>query len=922
MKSYILRLFGVAMILLQFPYFSTAQSSFATQKWREAVERRQQNGTFQGFQCFDDHSDASERAKNASSCDAANAGYGTASWTPNSSPETNNFDPACTVPPIPFECNGGKYRIALRNIIFECADWEGDNYLESGMGFSAMPDEDLTLKLAQVNEYFANANLEIVEVERVRINDCDMYDFYWKKWGKDPYNAFSDGEADDRQLPQFDEPNVINLYWVGGFNGNHGCCGILGYVDKPPSERDFGVMRYGVSVNDSYLHHELSHYFGIYHTHWNLEEYSNVKGMPDGALDNSTCLTTGDGICDTWPDPNFEAKCENCAGRDSKHCYKDDACGFDMEAFACEQGMSLEINPNDGVLIDEYTSTVLRQNFTTYNNHDCRSTFTPCQYFKMNTVATSCRSHLKISNPDFYFESKSDYHKEIALGDDIPTFEAGKTYITFDGGSYDLSCFDWFLNEDDFAEEAVAQSTDSFNPRDYVEGVGTYTFYLAEVNALNNPPAKIPVTLVVSESSDDNADDDTDNNTNDDDDDTGNDTDDNNDNGSDDTNDDTDDTNDDTDDDTSTGDNCEHPRAGNLAGLDYYELSGQKDLLLETTEAFLGEDEELAWWITQNEPINDVIQSQEELDNALLDVSYNPANDGSNITDNTIYSSSALADGLKTDCSILEEGVMYYATPFVVKVNEQVTLTNSDCNGDFQYSSQRLGSGEQIALATMRKASLPCVEEEENYQLRVEVNGYQAAEKDFRLYVVAQTNTRVKAAVREGKDGIYTFTKADLGDYNPNSQGLRVAVFEAGGNAGSDVELAVTLTTGTSDETSLILEADYSNCLFGQTVAFECQILEESQVEGRNQLITNSLELYPSPTYDDFVHLNYTSRQTNQAIIAIYNLNGQIQKRQVWQVAQGENQLTLNLKGFASGIYWLQLMDGEEMQQVKFGVIR
>ncbi|MEL6945721.1 MAG: hypothetical protein AAFO82_23950, partial [Bacteroidota bacterium] len=221
MKSYILRLLGIVILLLQLPIFAISQTPSNTIRWKRVVEQRQQNGTFEGFQCFDDFATPHDRAKNASGCEAANAGYGTAGWNPNSSPATNNFDPACTVPPIPFDCNGGKYRIALRNIIFECSEWQGENYLESGDGFRAMPDEDLTLKLAQVNEYFANANLEIVEVERVRINDCDMYDFYWKKWGKDPYNSFSDGVADDRQLPEFDEPNVINLYWVGGFNGNH-----------------------------------------------------------------------------------------------------------------------------------------------------------------------------------------------------------------------------------------------------------------------------------------------------------------------------------------------------------------------------------------------------------------------------------------------------------------------------------------------------------------------------------------------------------------------------------------------------------------------------------------------------------------------------------------------------------------------------
>ncbi|MEM6697125.1 MAG: fibronectin type III domain-containing protein [Bacteroidota bacterium] len=481
----------------------TAQETSVRHLYEQAVQAQIEAGTFQGWKCSDDvlPNFGVRRAKNQDTCPETTAGYGTPGWNPNSSPETNNVDPSCTVPFDTRTCNGGKIRIPIRNVIFECPNWNGENYL-GGNGFARLPDVDIDATFANVNAYFAKANVEFVEVERTRQVNCDMYDFYFNQWGpNEPNNQFNDGKRDEKDLPAYDEDNIINIYWSGGFGGMHDCCsGVLAYLDKPPSDRDYAIFRYAGGVNSSLAHHELSHYFGVYHTFWNIQTDGNEKsGRPHTALNNNDCLTTGDGICDTWPDPNFEFKCpRECRanGKDT-HCYKTNGCGFDMDAYRCANGGALQINPAAGTDIDAYTSTVLQSNFTTYNHHECRTTFTPCQYFKLNAVAKSCRSNLCFSQPETYFTSPSQYDKTVNQNEPIPVFTAGRNYTSFDGTMYAVDCFDWFLNEGDRWSEAVETSSSTFDPSPYVSGPGTYTFYLAEANALNDPPCKIAVRLTV-----------------------------------------------------------------------------------------------------------------------------------------------------------------------------------------------------------------------------------------------------------------------------------------------------------------------------------------------------------------------------------------------------------------------------------------
>ncbi len=484
--------------------------------YKKVVYKEMLTGKAEVFKCSEsgikEDITNSERAKSqAISCATAfQAGYGTNCWNDtNATP-----DPACLVPPVfSLDCNGGKYRIPIAITIFECFDWPGTNYLETEEGgFEPLLNMDLNNKLVEVNELFANANIEFYEVNRQRIQDCDLYDFYQDT---EPSTGFNDSNDDLIESASFDIPNAINLYFVGGLYGDHDCCGSMAFAPYPPG-RDYSVLRYGTAVVGSNIAHELGHYFGLPHTYAESIDFNVIDGdgVPTGSLDNCDCLTEGDRICDTWPDPSFSHNCNHLGAGDA--CYitmtAQSQCDFDEAAYAdhireSHPGVSpnLVISPNSGVTFSTTSSTVLSQNIMSNNFiFGCTTTFSPCQYKKIHDVALSdCRNYLCNATTADYFLDTNAVSYEICIGDELPTFQAGNTVTRFDGTQYILECFDWYANEFDQRSEAFLFNSSSFTPSpDQIntDVAGSYEFWVAEVNALNDPPCKVKVTVTVMDS--------------------------------------------------------------------------------------------------------------------------------------------------------------------------------------------------------------------------------------------------------------------------------------------------------------------------------------------------------------------------------------------------------------------------------------
>ena len=450
------------LIVISATMILSAQSMM--EAYEEAIRQSILNGTYEEMGCGNGLRDFPQfdagRACNS------NNGYGTASWQPSS---TNGgavgFDVLnCTVPNTPVS-SCGFYRVPLAIVIFENPAHVGTNYL-NGSGFATLTDTDINNALTQLNNLYANAKIQFYEaVPRRRVTNPDFYDFYTSFLGSnEPATAPNNSIDDDNETASFDVSGIINLYFVGGLNGDHDASGITGYAPYPPS-RDYSIMAYR-ALFGSTLYHELGHYLGIQHTHNNqLTNDDNAQYPPQGAMNNSDCLTSGDKICDTWPDPNFSG-CNNatCVYQTTPS----PPCGV------------LTINPASGTNYGGGVSTILQRNIMSYNSfNNCRQDFSPCQYVKAQDVLLNCRMNLCDTAVARHFNStvlnnaESPY-KEICVGGTIPTFTAKN------------SCYNWYTVPTGGAP--VATATNTFTPTAAqlnVNAAGTTFFYIEEVNKYN-----------------------------------------------------------------------------------------------------------------------------------------------------------------------------------------------------------------------------------------------------------------------------------------------------------------------------------------------------------------------------------------------------------------------------------------------------
>jgi len=151
-----------------------------------------------------------------------------------------------------------------------------------------------------------------------------------------------------KQLSYWDNTRYLNMYVVKSINGNSGIAGYSSFPGGPPDE-DGIVVRFhyfgrtgsvSSGSNGRTTTHEISHWFGLYHT------FNNGCGI-------DTC-TDGDYVCDTPPaaDPNYGCPNVNTCSNDfpdvndqvKNYCdYSNDAC---KDLFTAGQKARMDASSN------------------------------------------------------------------------------------------------------------------------------------------------------------------------------------------------------------------------------------------------------------------------------------------------------------------------------------------------------------------------------------------------------------------------------------------------------------------------------------------------------------------------------------------------------------------------------------------------
>lgn len=149
----------------------------------------------------------------------------------------------------------------------------------------AVSDEDILTVLSDMNAAFAPMDITFMSCGQTKFIDNTSLHTNFNK------------DADDDKLNQYDDKYVLNIYLVGDLDG------LNGYSKFPEDQIDRAVIEAENALTSTVIH-EIGHYFSLLHT------YSTSRG--DELVDGSNCLTSGDLICDTPPDPGERSFFSNC----------------------------------------------------------------------------------------------------------------------------------------------------------------------------------------------------------------------------------------------------------------------------------------------------------------------------------------------------------------------------------------------------------------------------------------------------------------------------------------------------------------------------------------------------------------------------------------------------------------------------------
>jgi PKD repeat protein len=267
-----------------------------------------------------------------------------------------------------------------------------------------------------MNTYYANAFLEFFICDA--INFIDSTEYY----------DFSTDEQDDLTAAN-NTPNVINIYFANSVSTEEGG-GLCGYAFFPGGPEVI-LMDNSCAINGSTMPHEMGHFFGLSHTH------GNVNGtLTTELVDGSNCDTDGDFICDTPADPQL---------------------GFSNVSASCEYVGNVTDANGEGFLPEPL-------NIMSYSRKACRTLFTPQQYARIYGVYQTSRSVMAC--PSFSVDLTAAFTRDCGNAMDVD----------FTDNSIGATSWEWDIDGDDIIDYTTQ------NPSHMYSGEGRYDVTLTISN--------------------------------------------------------------------------------------------------------------------------------------------------------------------------------------------------------------------------------------------------------------------------------------------------------------------------------------------------------------------------------------------------------------------------------------------------------
>ncbi|WP_353779520.1 T9SS type A sorting domain-containing protein [Winogradskyella sp. 3972H.M.0a.05] len=314
--------------------------------------------------------------------------------------------------------------------------------IRTSAGFGGLSVTALNDAIANMNNYYANANLSFYLCDGINYIDDDNY-----------YNYETDDEG--AMTATHGVSGLINIYFTNSVVSSSSGNGLCGYAYFPGGP-DTILMDNSCATNGSTLPHEMGHFFALQHTHGP----SNSQ-LTDELVDGSNCATAGDFICDTPADPQLS---------------------YSNVTAACNY-IGTVFDANNQLFAPDPT------NIMSYSRKVCRTYFSPQQYARIYATYQVARDGYTCPTFNVDFASNENTTCDPSLT------------VNFTDNSVGATSWQWDVDGDDVIDYTTQNPSHTYNSpglydvaltvSDGINSISKVNFEYIQVGALESLPVDV-----------------------------------------------------------------------------------------------------------------------------------------------------------------------------------------------------------------------------------------------------------------------------------------------------------------------------------------------------------------------------------------------------------------------------------------------